>query len=98
MSKISDGIQPDRPQEAQKLGLTDSLWEMTVRCWDQDPTQRPNMTEVVKLLRKMLRLSLSMEGDLDEFFEACKSQGRDGQGERAQEFADDLDEVRQLRG
>lgn len=38
--------------------------------------------------------SLSMEAHLHDFFEVCKSQGKDGQQEKAQEFADELDEVR----
>ena len=67
---------------------------MAVRCWHQDLTQRPNMTEVVRFLRKLLMVPLSMEADLRDFFEVCKTQGRDGQGEKAQEFADELDEVR----
>ena len=92
-SKIADGIRPDRPQGAQKLGLTDSLWEMTVRCWHQDPTQRPKMTEVIGLLSELLMSSLSMEGDLRDFFKVCETEGRDGQGEKAREFADELDEV-----
>ena len=94
ISKISNGIPPDRPQGAQGLGLTDALWEMTVRCWHQDPAQRPNMKEVVGLLRKTLAPPLSMEADLYDFLVSCKIRGRDGQREKAQGFADELDEVR----
>ena len=84
----------DRPQGAQELGLTDSLWEMIVRCWNEVPARRPSMTEVVGLLSKMMVSSFSMEADFRDFFEVCKSRGRDGQREKAQEFADELDEVR----
>jgi len=58
-SKIIDGGQPARPQEAQELGLTDFVWEMTVRCWHQDPPQRPTMLEVVGLARERPVFSLS---------------------------------------
>ena len=92
-SKISDGIRPDRPQGAEKLGLTVSLWEMTCRCWHQDPAQRPNITEVAGLLRELSLSPLSMEADLLNFFQVCKTQSRDHR-ERAQEFANELDEVR----
>lgn len=47
-----DGKRPDRPRETQELGLTDSVWDMTLRCWQQDPASRPTMMEVVGLLRK----------------------------------------------
>ena len=57
-SKIIDGKQPARPWEAQELGPTDSVWAMTVRCWHQDPAQRPIVTEVVRLLREWLVFSL----------------------------------------
>ena len=89
-----DGKRPDRPQEAQKLGLTDSMWDMTVRCWHQDSAQRPTMPEVVVLLRELLMPSHSIKADLGDFFRVCRTQGKDGQGEKAQEFADMLDEVR----
>ena len=52
ISKIMDGERPARPQEARELGLTDSVWDVTVRCWQQDPTHRPAMTEVVESLRE----------------------------------------------
>ena len=58
-SKIINGGRPARPQEAQGLGLTDSVWEMAVHCWHQDPVQRPTMTEVVRLAREWLAFSLS---------------------------------------
>ena len=67
---------------------------MTVRCLGKGPAQQPNMTEVVGLLRELLMSSLSMEADLRDFFEVCKTQGGVGQRGRAQEFADELDEVR----
>ena len=51
-SNIVDGDRPARPHEAQEIGLTDSVWNMAVRCWHQDPVQRPTMTEVVGLARK----------------------------------------------
>jgi len=58
---IMDGKRPARPQETQGLGLTDSVWDMTRRCWRQDPTRRPTATEVVGLLRKWSVSFLSME-------------------------------------
>ena len=91
--KISDGTRPDLPQGAQELGLTDSLWEIAVRCLCTDPAQQPNMTEVVGLLRELLMPSLSLEADLLDFFKACMTWGG-GDPEKAQKFADELDEVR----
>ena len=66
---------------------------MTVRCWHQVPARRPNITEVVGLLREVLACSFSMKSDLRDFFEACKTQGRGGRGEKARAFVDELDEV-----
>ena len=94
ISKIISGERPVRPQEAQELGLTDSMWDMTVRCWHQDPAQRPTMTEVVGFLREILASSHSIEADLNDFFQVCKTMGKEDQGEKAQVFADRLDEVR----
>ena len=57
-SEIIDGRRPARPQEAQRLGLTDSVWDMTDRCWRHDPAQRPTMRKVVRLLREWPVFSL----------------------------------------
>ena len=59
--KITTGERPARPQGTRELGLTDSVWEMTVKCWQQDPGLRPSVTEVVGLLRRRLVFSLSIE-------------------------------------
>ena len=52
------------------------------------------MTEVVGLLRELLMYSLSMDADLHDFLEVCKTRGMDDQGGKAWKLADELDEVR----
>ena len=71
---------------------------MTIRCWDQDPAQRPNMTEVVELLRESLVSPLSIEADLEVFFHECETWDKDDQEEMARRFAHRLEEVRILKG
>jgi len=58
--KITDGERPTRPREAHELGLTDSVWNMTLRCWGQHPVHRPTVTEVVEFLREWSAFSLSI--------------------------------------
>ncbi|KAF9779332.1 kinase-like domain-containing protein [Thelephora terrestris] len=48
-TKVMDGERPERPQDP---GLTDSLWNMTRDCWQQDPAHRPAITKVVGILRE----------------------------------------------
>ena len=69
---------------------------MTVRCWHKDPAQRPNISEVAGFLRELSLSPFFMEADLRDFFEICKTRGRDGQGEKARKFVDELDEVRHV--
>ena len=52
------------------------------------------MAEVVELLRGLLVLPRSIEEDPRDFFQVCKTFCKEDQGEKAQEFADRLDEVR----
>jgi len=59
--KIMGGERPARPPDAQELGLTDSVWNMTCKCWRQDPARRPTVTEVVGLLREWSVFFLSTE-------------------------------------
>jgi len=92
ISRIVDGERPVRPQGAQELGLTDSMWEIAVHCWRKDPAQRPTVARVVELLREPLLSSL--EADLSDLLQAYKTWDEDVQGKRAQELADRLDGVR----
>ena len=46
------GKRPPRPEEARNLGLFDSVWEMVKRCWEQDPAQRPEISEVLDVFKK----------------------------------------------
>ena len=94
ISKIIYGERPARPQGGRKFGLTDLMWDMTIRCWHQDPAQRPMMTEVVELLRELLVLPRTVETDPRDFLQVCKTLAKENQGEKAQDFADRLDEVR----
>ena len=42
------GERPPRPTHQQ---FTDQLWTLMQRCWDQNPHSRPEVSEVVKVLR-----------------------------------------------
>jgi len=96
ISRIVDGERPVRPQGAKELGLTDSVWDIAVRCWHKDPAQRPTVAGVLELLPK-LRLS-SLEADLSDFLQAYKTWEEDVQGKKAQELTDRFDEVRHTEG
>jgi len=52
MLKIVAGERPVRPQGTQELGLVDSVWNMMVDCWQQDPARRPTTVAVVWFLRE----------------------------------------------
>ena len=56
------------------------------------------MTEVVELLRDLLAASLTIEAELDNFFQVYKTWGRDDQCKKAQEFIDRFAEVRHIKG
>jgi len=54
-----EGERPVRPWEVQELGLVDSVWGMTLRCWQESPTDRPATAEVVGFLREWSVVPLS---------------------------------------
>ncbi|KAF9785479.1 CNH domain-containing protein [Thelephora terrestris] len=56
--KIMEGERPDRPQDP---GSTDEVWDVTLRCWDENPAQRPAMTSVVGTLREVKRQTIICE-------------------------------------
>jgi len=41
----------ERPPRPTHPTLTDELWELIQRCWDQEPQSRPKILEVAQVLR-----------------------------------------------
>ena len=48
MLAVMSGKRPPRPTHP---NFTDELWELTQRCWDQDPRSRPEVSELLGVLR-----------------------------------------------
>jgi len=68
MYKITCGERPVRPLGTEDLGLVDSVWDMTLSCWRQDPVHRPPMEKVVRFLREWLAFSLHVTNTLISLF------------------------------
>ena len=71
ISKVLSGERPDRPDEAQQLGLVDQLWYMVERCWQHDPDRRPVMATVVGSLREWSFISPHVTNLLTYFLQLC---------------------------
>ena len=52
MMKIMGGERPMYPFGAQKLGFVEPIWDMTINCWQHDPSRRPPIANVVEFLRE----------------------------------------------
>ena len=44
---VSLGVRPEKPANADAIGISDSLWKLMQRCWEGDRTRRPRIQEVV---------------------------------------------------
>ena len=49
---VLSGKRPERPNHP---SITDELWDMIQRCWDQEPQRRPGISEVACHLRSIIR-------------------------------------------
>ena len=63
-----DGERPVRPRGARKLGLVDSVWNMTLSCWQHDPAHRPTTARVVGFLREWSAIPLVRRVNVLIFF------------------------------
>lgn len=48
VTSVTHIIQGKRPPRSPNPILTDDLWALTQRCWDQQPQLRPQMAEILK--------------------------------------------------
>jgi hypothetical protein len=43
---VCSGVRPNKPADAEVIGISDSLWKLMQKCWG-DRIQRPQIQEVV---------------------------------------------------
>jgi len=46
--KISSGFRPAKPENAEAIGISESLWKLIQKCWDSERTRRSQIQEVVE--------------------------------------------------
>ena len=44
---VSNGLRPEKPENAEAIGISDPLWGFIRKCWDDERTRRPQIQEVV---------------------------------------------------
>ncbi|KAH9930823.1 uncharacterized protein B0H18DRAFT_1116537 [Fomitopsis serialis] len=47
INKIVNGARPQRPPDAARLGLSDTIWCIMGKCWNGVPSTRPSILEVI---------------------------------------------------
>ena len=53
VKRVRSGERPNRPGGSKDLGLSDALWEIVQKCWDNSVELRPGMADVLERTRKM---------------------------------------------
>ena len=46
--QISSGFRPAKPENAEAIGISESLWNLIQKCWDGDKARRPKIQNVVE--------------------------------------------------
>ena len=47
---IMEGIRPEKPEGAKRLGFSDKLWGMVELCWLEDRDARPGVEDILSCL------------------------------------------------
>jgi serine/threonine protein kinase len=55
------GSRPPRPEDPVAIGFGQGTWELTERCWDEDPKQRPTIREALEHFKGVARTSKVVE-------------------------------------
>ena len=44
---VSLGVRPERPENAEAIGISNPLWKLIQKCWEGDKSRRPQIQEVL---------------------------------------------------
>jgi len=62
LRQLSHGKHPDRPSNM-RTGLHSDIWDLMLRCWTENPKNRPSMSYVAILLEEFRNFELLL-GDM----------------------------------
>lgn len=51
---VNQNVRPERPDDADSLGLSDELWELAEQCWVKEPLNRPSASIVCDDMKSFL--------------------------------------------
>ena len=51
--RVSSGVRPAKPEDAEGIGFSEFLWELAQKCWDGEVARRPQIQEVVEGIGKV---------------------------------------------
>jgi serine/threonine protein kinase len=44
---VLSGERPPKPEDAEEIGMTETLWDLLSECWKEDRTKRPSISEIL---------------------------------------------------
>ena len=50
MLRVLQDERPERPENAEARGFSDSLWSIIQECWDKEPSVRPRCRDIINLI------------------------------------------------
>jgi hypothetical protein len=54
VEEIVEGVRPEKPEEAKRLGFSDELWGTIELCWQEDRNARPSVEEILPPLNEAM--------------------------------------------
>lgn len=64
MSDIVEGVRPGKPTFVMTRGYTEEIWQLTMSCWKEDPTERPTVDYALDALESAAGQWVSKGGEL----------------------------------
>ena len=52
---VISGERPAKPENAEEIGMTDTVWNLLQECWQEDRTKRPDIVQVTRRIYDLVR-------------------------------------------
>jgi len=77
---VISGERPPKPKNAEEVGMTEVVWNLLRKCWEEDRSKRPSILDVLKMFCDITGERRTVDSAIEPAGSSPNLSGNDGSG------------------